>query len=52
MAKQFVIFTNEELQKLLDGRSVRMEASEDLPEIIFCSEDGLDKFEKFWEGTD
>ena len=49
MAKQFVIFTKEELLKLLDGSPVRMEASEDLPEIIFYSEDGLDKFEKFWE---
>ena len=49
MAKQLVIFTKEELLKLLDGSPVRMEASKDLPEIIFYSEDGLDKFEKFWE---
>ena len=40
MAKQLVIFTKEELLKLLDGGPVRMEASEDLPEIIFYSEDG------------
>ena len=40
MAKQLVIFTKEELLKLLDGSPVRMEASEDLPEIIFYSEDG------------
>lgn len=47
MAKQLIIFTKEELLKLLDGSPVRMESSEDLPEIIFYSEDGLDKFEKF-----
>lgn len=49
MAKQLIIFTKEELLKLLDGSPVRMESSEDLPEIIFYSEDGLDKFEKFLE---
>lgn len=52
MAKQFIIFTKEELLKLLDGSPVRMESSEDLPEIIFYSEDGLDKFEKIWEETE
>lgn len=52
MTKQIIIFTKEELLKLLDGSPVRMESSEDLPEIIFYSEDGLDKFEKFWEETE
>lgn len=52
MAKQFIIFTKEELLKLLDGGPVRMESSEDLPEIIFYSEDGFDKFKKFWEETE
>lgn len=46
MAKKLIIFTKEELLKLLYGNPVRMESSEDLPEIIFYSEDGLDKFEK------
>lgn len=52
MAKQFIIFTKEELLKLLDGGPVRMESSEDLPEIIFYSEDGFDEFEKFWGETE
>lgn len=52
MDKQFIIFAKEELLKLLDGSPVRMESSEDLPEIIFCSEDGYDEFEKFWEETE
>lgn len=52
MAKQFIIFTKEELLKLLDGGPVRMESSEDLPEIIFYSEDGFDEFEKFCEETE
>lgn len=46
MANKLIIFTKKELLKLLDGSPVRMESSEDLPEIIFYSEDGLDKFEK------
>lgn len=50
MAKKLIIFTKEELLKLLDGSPVRMEPSEDLPEIIFYSEDGLDKFEKILGG--
>ena len=45
MAKKLIIFTKEELLKLLYGNPVRMEPSEDLPEIIFYSEDGLDKFD-------
>lgn len=52
MAKQFIIFTKEELLKLLNGSPVRMESSEDLPEIIFYSEDGFDEFEKIWEETE
>lgn len=50
MAKKLIIFTKEELLKLLYGNPVRMEPSEDLPEIIFYSEDGLDKFEKILGG--
>lgn len=50
MAKKLIIFTKKELLKLLDGSPVRMESSEDLPEIIFYSEDGLDKFEKILGG--
>lgn len=50
MAKKLIIFTKEELLKLLYGNPVRMESSEDLPEIIFYSEDGLGKFEKILGG--
>lgn len=50
MAKKLIIFTKEELLKLLYGNPVRMESSEDLPEIIFYSEDGFDKFEKILGG--
>ena len=52
MSKQFVIFTDEELKKLLDGGPVRMEASEDLPEIIFYNEYGYSEFQKFWGDED
>lgn len=34
MAKQLIIFTKEELLKLLDGSPVRMESSEDLQRIF------------------
>ena len=52
MATLSNITVTKELLKLLDGSPVRMESSEDLPEIIFYSEDGLDKFKKFWEETE
>lgn len=52
MPKQFIIFTDEELKKLLDGSPVQMEASEYLPDLMFVTEDGYKKFLKFFGETE
>ncbi len=44
--KQFIIFSDEELKKLLDGEMV---VTDDYDKTIYVSEAGYKKFNDFWE---
>lgn len=47
-----VVFTNEDMKKLSEGRPVYADASEDLPAITFFTEEGYKRFQEFWGEED
>lgn len=52
MSQQFIIFTDEEIEKLREGSLVSMEATEDLPNIVFMTEKRYQEYLEFWGETD
>lgn len=52
MSQQVIIFTDEEIKKLQEGRPVSMEETRDLPNIVFMTEKGYQEFLEFWGETD
>lgn len=52
MSKQFIIFSEEDMQKLAEGRPVHQDATDDLPDITFFTEEGFRKFLAFWDEED
>ena len=52
MSKQIIIFDEEDMQKLAEGRPVYQEATQGLPSLMFVTEEGYQKFLDFWGETD
>lgn len=52
MSKQIIIFDEEDMQKLAEGRPVYQEATQGLPSLMFVTEEGYQNFLDFWGETD
>ena len=52
MSKQIIIFDKEDMQKLAEGRPVHQEATQNLPSLMFVTEEGYQNFLDFWGETD
>lgn len=48
MSKQIIIFSEDDMKKLSEGRPVYMDATQDLPFLTFVTEEGYREFLEFW----
>lgn len=52
MSKQIIIFSDEDMQKLAEGWPVYQDATQDLPNLMFVTEEGYQQFLEFWDETE
>lgn len=49
MHKEFIIFDEKDMKRLIDDRFVRLPADDDFPEMIFCTEACYQKYLEYQE---